>query len=96
MSNPLTSVVILTTMEEQLERELRIWRDSTGLHRQEAALLSYKEGIVHLSSSDGSLVVIPEDQLSQDDLNYLESQNVHKTKPVGFFRRVLGRLGRHR
>jgi len=51
-----------------------MWHDSTGFHRQEAALVDYKAGIVHLSSSDGTLLEIPESKLSGDDQAYVRSQ----------------------
>jgi hypothetical protein len=37
-----------------------------------------KAGIVHLSSSDGTLLEIPEDKLSPEDLNYLRSIDADK------------------
>lgn len=43
-----------------------------------AALVHYKEGIVHLSSSDGTLLEIAEDSLSLDDITYLHSQDVYQ------------------
>ena len=51
-----------------------MWYDSTGFHRQEAALVDYQAGIVHLSSSDGMLLEVPESKLSGDDLVYVRSQ----------------------
>lgn len=38
--------------------------------------MDYKAGIVHLSSSDGTLLEIPESKLSGNDLNYIRSQNI--------------------
>ena len=40
--------------------------------------MDYKAGIVHLSSSDGTLLEISEDKLAPDDLDYLQAQNVYK------------------
>ena len=51
-----------------------MWHDSTSFHRQEAELVGCKAGIVHLSSSDGVLLEIPESKLSRDDLGYIQSQ----------------------
>lgn len=65
-------------VEEQQERDFRTWQDSTGLHWQHAALAFYKNGIVHLSSSEGAILEIHEDKLCQDDLIYLQSQDVYK------------------
>ena len=59
-------------------RQLRVWHDSTGLHRQDAALVDYKAGIVHLPSSDGTLLEIPESELCQEDIDYVRSQDVYK------------------
>ena len=59
-------------------REFRVWHDSTGLHRQDAALVDYKAGIVHLSSSDGTILEIPKGKLSPEDLTYVQSQDVYK------------------
>jgi hypothetical protein len=55
------------------EEGFRTWHDSTGLHRQEAAFIDYRDGIVHLSSSDGALLEIHEGRLSADDLIYVQS-----------------------
>ena len=59
-------------------RQFRVWHDSTGLHRQDAAIVDYEAGIVHLSSSDGTLLEIPEGKLSPEDLTYVRSQDVYK------------------
>ncbi|KAF9648297.1 kinase-like protein [Thelephora ganbajun] len=58
------------------ERGFRTWHDSTSSHWQEGALVDYKAGIVHLSSSDGTLLEIPESKLSSEDLSYV--RNVYK------------------
>ena len=55
-----------------------MWHDSTGLYRQEAALVDCKGGVVHLSSSDGALLEIPEGRLAQEDITYLMSQDVYE------------------
>jgi len=61
-------------------REFRGWHDSTGSHRQDAALVDYNGGIVHLSSSDGTLLEIPEGKLSPEDQNYVRSQYRRKKR----------------
>lgn len=38
--------------------------------------MDYKSGIVHLSSSDGILLEIPESKLSSEDLTYIRSLDV--------------------
>ena len=40
--------------------------------------MDYEAGIVHLSSSDGILVEVPETKLSGDDQNYIRSQDVYR------------------
>jgi len=40
--------------------------------------VDYKAGTVHLSSSNGMLLEVPESKLSMDDLNYLRSQEAYK------------------
>ena len=40
--------------------------------------MDYKAGVVHLSSSDGMLLEIPESSLSEDDLGYVQSQVYEK------------------
>ena len=40
--------------------------------------MDYKAGIVHLSSSDGTSLEIPEDKLSSEDLTYVRSLDVYK------------------
>lgn len=57
-----------------------MWYDSTGFHQQNAALVDYKTGIVHLSSSDGTLLEIPEGKLSPDDISYVRSQDIYKKR----------------
>ena len=59
-------------------RQFRVWHDSTGSHQQDAALVDYNGGIIHLSSSDGTLLEIPEGKLSPEDLNYVKSLYGHK------------------
>ena len=39
--------------------------------------MDYKTGIVHLSSSDGTLLEIPESKLSNEDLTYVRSLGVY-------------------
>lgn len=38
--------------------------------------MDYKTGIVHLFSSDGTLLEIPESKLSSEDLTYIRSPDV--------------------
>ena len=45
--------------------------------------MDYKAGIVHLSSSDGMLLEIPEGKLSGNDLNYIRSQDVYRKAQRG-------------
>ena len=59
-------------------RGFRMWHDSTGSHRHDAALVDDKAGAVHLSSADGALLEIPKDKLSPEDLNYLRSIDADK------------------
>lgn len=77
---------------EGLRQEgFRTWHDSSGVHRQEAALVGYKDGVVHLSSPDGMLEEISEDKLSRADITYLRSQVVYETAPLkqsSFVRRL--------
>jgi len=40
--------------------------------------VDYQAGVVHLSSSDGTLLEIRESKLAADDLNYIRSQDVYK------------------
>ena len=40
--------------------------------------MGYNSGIIHLSSSDGAVLEIPESKLSRDDLDYVRSLYVHK------------------
>ena len=65
-------------VKEHKQKESRIWSDSAGLHLQEATLVGYKDGTVHLSSSDGTALEIPEVKLSSDDLAYIQTQDVYK------------------
>jgi hypothetical protein len=70
MPRPLTSAIGTNPVIKELQqRSFRTWHDSTGSHRQDAALVDYKAGIVHLSSSAGILLEIPESELSGDDQN---------------------------
>jgi len=87
------------------QRDFRTWQDSTGFHRQEAALVDYEAGIVFLSLSDGMLLEVPESKLSGVDRNYVRSQDVYRraqrkaprdgpgepadTKHLGVFRKFL-------
>ena len=66
------------TLEEQQQRDFRTWHDSTGIHWQHAALVHYKNGVVHLFLSDGTLLEIAEEKLGEDDLMCLRSQDVYK------------------
>lgn len=91
--------------KRQQSRDFRTWHDSTDTHRQEAAFVDYKGGIIHLSSSDGTLLQIDEHKLSQDDLLYLQSQQVYQkaqrkvggpdsdgAKKPGFVKRMYSRI----
>ena len=72
----------------------RTWHDSTGVYRQEAALVGYKDGIIHLYSSDGARLEIPEVKLAQEDITYLRAQDgCEKCQPKrqGFIYRMLQR-----
>ena len=40
--------------------------------------MDYKAGVVHLSSSDGTLLEIPESKLSPEDLTYVQSLDGYK------------------
>ena len=77
-THPLTLLDADDAIEGQQSRDFRTWHDSTNTHREEAAFVNYKDGIVHLSSSDGTLLQIDERKLAQDDLLYLQSQPVYQ------------------
>jgi len=64
--------------KRQQQSDFRTWHDSSGSHWHEAALVDCKDGIVHLSSSDGRLLEIHESKLSSGDLNYLRSSDVYR------------------
>ncbi|KAF9648264.1 kinase-like protein [Thelephora ganbajun] len=72
------------------ERSFRTWHDSTGSHREEAALMDYKAGIVYLSSSNGALLEISEGKLSPSDVSYIQSQDMYKKAQGKKFRRDSG------
>ena len=80
MADPSVDITTFTddVPEERQERDFRTWQDSTGFHWQHAVLAYYKNGVVHLSSFDGTPLEIPEDKLAPDDLTYLRSQDVYK------------------
>ena len=74
------------------QEDFRMWHDSTGFYRQEAALAGYKDGVVRLSSPGGERLEIPEGKLAQEDLTYLRSRGVCETaqsKPSGFVGKLL-------
>ena len=53
-----------------------MWYDSTGFYQQEAAIVDYTTGIVHLCSPDGILLDVAESELSSEDLRYVRSLGV--------------------
>ena len=65
-------------VEGQRSKDFRTWHDSTLTHREEAAFVDYKDGIVHLSSPEGTLLQVDEHELGQDDLLYLRSQQMYQ------------------
>ena len=44
--------------------------------------MGYKDGVVHLSSSDGARLEISEAKLAQEDITYLRSQDVYEMDPL--------------
>ena len=63
-------------VEGQRSKDFRTWHNSTHTHRKEAAFM--KDGIIHLSSPDGTLLHVDEHELGQDDLLYLRSQQMYQ------------------
>lgn len=52
----------------------RTWTDSSGHYQVEAELIAFNENQVVLKRSDGHLLVVPIDRLSQNDRDYLQSK----------------------
>jgi len=53
--------------------EIRTWKDRTGRHETRAELMEVGDGQVHLRKTDGSLITVPIEQLSEEDRQYLAS-----------------------
>ena len=75
ISHPTTLPLVLTSFKEK-RKAFRMWHDSTGFYQQEAAIVGYKAGVVHLCSADGILFDVAESELSSEDLRYVRSLGV--------------------
>ncbi len=60
----------------------RTWTDATGKHRIEAEFLGLADGVVRLKKSDGAVVDVPLEKLSEADRAIIESagRKSHRTK----------------
>lgn len=58
----------------------RQWTDATGTFTIRAELVELKDGVVHLKKSDGEVITVPVNRLSDGDRNYLSSRPT--TKPA--------------
>ncbi len=56
------------------KQNLRTWTDSTGDYRVEAEFVSFKDGTVWLKKSDGEVITVPLDALSQTDQDYVKKK----------------------
>lgn len=54
--------------------------------------MGYKDGVVHLSSSDGAGIEISEDRLCQEDITYIRSQDIYYEKARPKLSSFLGKL----
>jgi len=53
--------------------QARIWTSSGGNYTVEAELVGYKDGVAQLKKTDGSVVSVRKEQLSQEDWDFLEA-----------------------
>ena len=59
---------------QQKVTQLRIWTDSTGRQKVEAAFVELKDGVVTLKRADGRTVTVPIERLSKGDQQFATSQ----------------------
>ncbi|KAF9247275.1 hypothetical protein BU15DRAFT_38630 [Melanogaster broomeanus] len=50
----------------------RVWHDRSGQFRVEAALLGYSDGKLRLHKTNGVVIEVPSDKMSQEDMRYVE------------------------
>ena len=77
----LVAVFLLNTVATEARppaakgQPLRIWTDSSGTHTIRAALVDVADGQVRLKRSDGSVVTVAIDKLSETDQKWLAKQS---------------------
>ena len=65
------TVLLITVAFRADNASAREWTDITGAFRIEAELVEYKDGVVRLRKTDGSIVSVPLAKLSKADQNYV-------------------------
>lgn len=78
MTYYLAAFLILLLAVSPASAQTRTWRDNTGEYTIDARLVDVVDGNVRLEKSDGSLIVVPLERLSDADRRYLQSLS---TKP---------------
>ena len=69
MSHPLIFRSVLTSIIKELQRkDFKTSNSSPNFSRQEAALVDYKAEIIHLTSSEGASLGVPESKSSKGDI----------------------------
>jgi len=71
-TTPATSDSSGDTFEETASAETRIWTDSTGRFRIEAALVEVTGGVAQLRKTDGGVISVPVAKLSEADQKFLK------------------------
>lgn len=71
-------IAILTTGSIAAARE---WTDNSGQHSIEAELVDHKDGIVQLKRSDGKVISLPFEKLSETDQAFLIAESKDKASP---------------
>ena len=73
MPHPLILLLVLMpVVKEQQRNAFRTWSGSPNIFRQEAELVDYKARIIHLTSSNGVPLEIPESEPSKGDIGLLD------------------------
>lgn len=82
MSRTATILVVLWVAVPPVLAQTRTWTDSTGKFTIEAEFVNVADGKVGLRKTDGGLIVVPLERLSEPDRRHVQSLSAKPAEPV--------------
>ncbi len=83
----------LCVLASRAGEEMRTWTTADGRHTTQAAMLGFKDGMVQLRKDDGREISVPAAKLSEEDREYVRTEQQRRKKESAPAKAKAGRTG---